>query len=135
MGIVSFLGGLSTKKPSLIAQTNAIASAEQALTIIFRDIASEKNQLLYPALTHPISHAKHQATVISSAKNLMKSLSTLIFTTQGSSIESPLIDLINATESLEKSIAAYQENDQVLSQLLLSCSSIKIHLEKIRSNL
>ncbi len=135
MGVASFFGGLSTKKPTVNRLASAIASAEKALTIVFRDIASEKNQLLYPVLSHIISHAEHQATVISAAKNLIQALTVLIFTSKNKPLDQSLLDLVHTTELLEKSITAYQKNDQVLSQLLLVCSSIKIHLEKIRSAL
>lgn len=135
MGVASFFGRLSTKKPTVNTLASAIASAEQALTVVFRDIASEKNQLLYPALSHIISHAEHQATVISAAKNLLQALTVIIFTSKNKPLDQSLLDLVHTRELLEISIAAYQKNDQVLSQILLVCSSIKIHLKKIRSYL
>jgi hypothetical protein len=132
MGVVSFFGGLSTKKPTATTQASAIKTTENALKILFRDIASEKNQMLYPALSNIISHAEHQASVIASAKNLLQALTVLIFSLKNKPIDPSLLDLVYTTELLEKSIIAYQKNDQVLSQLLLICSSIKIHVEKIR---
>ena len=135
MGVVSFFGGLRAKKPSAVTLTSAIASTEQALTVVFRDIASEKNQMLYPTQTHTMSHAEHRANVVSSAKNLILSIDTLIFASQDKPLVPALLDLTTAAELLEKSILAYQENDHVLSQLLLACSSIKINLEKFRSDL
>ena len=65
----------------------------------------------------------------------MQALTVIIFTSKNKPLDQSVLDLVHTTELLEKSITAYQKNDQVLSQLLLVCSSIKIHLEKIRSDL
>ncbi|MBM3886422.1 hypothetical protein FJ364_00705 [Candidatus Dependentiae bacterium] len=135
MGVVSILNRLSIKKPIKDRLIKEIDSVERALTIVFRDIACEKNQMLYPAFISTLSHTEHQAMIIASAKELMQHLHALIFTTQTQSSTTELQDLAQAATSLEKFISDYEQNDQVLSHVLLACSSIKINLEKFRSNL
>ena len=134
MGVVSFFGGLRAKRLTIATVAGAIENTEQALATVFRHIASEKNQMLYPALPRAISHAEHQAAILSAANNLIQALEELIFSAQNRHPDQFLVDLTNAIELLEKSITAYQKNDQALSQVLLACSSVKINLEKFRSD-
>ncbi len=129
MGVVSFLHKFNTKKRSVAVSTEKLMLADQALGLVFRTIALEKNQMLYPVQTNAISHKEHQAIIVDAAQKLVVRLQTLVDNQDAHPTPQPL-DFITTIQALNNAIDAYQEDEHTLPQLLLVCSSIKTSLEK-----
>lgn len=130
MGVVSFFNTFSSNRKTDPSFTTRLMDANQTLDQVFRTIALEKNQMLYPVSTNAISHKEHQSAVVIATKKLVTNLQHI----DNQGIESTdFLDFINTIHTLETAIATYQTDEQSLPQLLLACSSIKLALEKMHN--
>lgn len=133
MGVVVFCNDFGSKTQDHTACFYQLKQVENSLNQVFREIAAQNNQVLTPPAS-PIKPYQYQHSINVAAKKLLLSLTVL------SSMHHEEINphhtscLINAIETLKKSIAIFEENKQQLAQILLVCSSIKSLLEKIGSN-
>lgn len=128
MGVVSFLNSYNTKKkhPSLFEKK--LFMAQTALSEVFRTIATEKNQMFYPQSTPALDQHVYHASILEAAQHLQACLKSLEESAQVSNLQS---ELAHHQETLRRAITSYTENRLSLPSLLLTCSSIKVSLEKL----
>ena len=128
MNVLGLFNDANLKKQPPDTIVDLIVQTELALTTLFRDIAAEKNQMLNSIVYNDITPAAYQAAIIKSAQHLAEQLNKLVARQTGAT---PNGDLIGNIRALDQAIIAFQHNEQLIAQLLLVGSSIKLCVEKI----
>lgn len=132
MGIMTLFADAGEKKQPPGNLGDAIVHAELALTMIFRDIAAENNNLFIPGSVCVINQTQHHGTIVASAKKLTQSLQNLNAMLEQQNASNNQTDIGGVRLALEEIIACYQKNRASLADVLCICSTIKTSLEKIR---
>jgi hypothetical protein len=131
MNVLTLFGDVSPKKQPPDTILDLIVRTELALTTLFRDIAAEKNQMLNAVIIHGTHPAYYQAAIIRSAHHLVQQLKNLAAKQTDDKHTLAAADLTGNITALNRAIEIFEENEQAVAQLLLICSSIKLHVEKI----
>lgn len=132
MGIMSLFADAGEKKQPPGDLGDAIVHAEVALTMIFRDIAAENNNLFIPGSVCTIDQTKHHSVVVASAKKLNASLQELATMLSHQNTRNSQTDIAGIKLALEEIMMCYQKNSATLADILRICGTIKTNLEKIR---
>ena len=132
MGIMSLFAEVGEKKQPPDDLADAIVHAEIALTMIFRNIAAENNNLFIPGSVCTINRAQNHDTVMIAAKKLAICLQELASMMPQQSIADTKADIVGVARALEETASAYQKNTASLADILRMCGNIKTSLERIR---
>lgn len=108
----------------VVSKQTLLNAAKRTLALIFHSIALEKNKLIYPSLAD-------KAPTNPSTQDLAKELFELLLLLQKKNyVEFLQQDFLANLLELEEALFAYEIDDRSLPQLILTCSSIKVLLEK-----
>lgn len=132
MGIMSLFAEVGEKKQPPDDLADAIVHAEVALTMIFRDIAAENNNLFIPGSVCTVNRGQYHDVIVQAAKKLACCLQEVATMIPPHNLTPTRADIMGVMLALEETTNAYQKNTATLADVLCMCSCIKTNLEKIR---